>query len=83
MKLIKVKTTDANVQKIVKPLEGARQSLLSATSQLAVFISRTKMISSLFEEEEAEEYLQDLERSLQSLNKNLVKAKQSLKGVGE
>lgn len=83
MKMIKVRTSDANIQKIVKPVAEARQSLLSATSQLSVFIGRAKMISDIHEIEEAEEYIQDLEDTLQSFNKNLSKAKAALKEAGK
>lgn len=83
MKMIKVKKSDANIQKIVKPVAEARESLLSATSRLSVFIGRTKMISDIHEIEEAEEYIQDLEDTLQSFNKNLSKAKAALKEAGK
>ena len=83
MKMIKVKKSDANVQKIVKPVEEARQLLLSATSQLSVFIGRTKMISDVHEIDEAEDYIKDLENTLESFNKNLSKAKATLKEAGK
>ena len=83
MKLIKVKKSDANMQKIVRPVVEARESLLSATSRLSVFIGRAKMISDIHELEEVEEYIQDLENTLQSFNKNLSKAKAALNEAGK
>lgn len=83
MKIIKIKMSDANVRKIVKPLEEARELVLSATSQLAVFLGRTKQITGLHEADEAEDYIKDLEASLQSLNKKIAGAKAALKGVGK
>lgn len=81
MKMIKVKTSDANNQKIVRPLGEARQSLLSATSQLAVFLGRTRMISDVDAIDEIQEYIKDLENTLQSFNKNLSKAKADLRDL--